>query len=166
MMTFKMKKTLIFQSTLVLLLTFLNTNISQSETFKPVPEEVYDELCDFYDETSYECELKPSMLVWIDLNLDGEMEILIDGRNMLAYQSSDGYITWLFNKKENKFALLNRFWGYDIKVLNSKTNGYFDLSQDYKDHIEPEEGEKGVRTNKRIYKFNKSTGEYVLSGES
>ena len=78
-----MKKTfLIFQSSLVLLLIFLSMNISHSETLKSIPEEVYDELCDFYEETSFECELKPSMLVWVDLNLDGELEILIDGRDI------------------------------------------------------------------------------------
>ena len=111
-----MKKTfLIFQSALVLLLISLNLDISHSETFKPIPEEVYDELCDFYDETSFECELKPSMLVWVDLNLDGEREILVDGRDISAYQGLGGYPTWLFNKKGASSLFLIVFGGVVLK---------------------------------------------------
>jgi hypothetical protein len=144
----------------------LTINISQSETFKPIPGEVQDELCDFYDETSFECELKPSMLVWVDLDLDGEMEILIDGKDISAFQGVDGYSSWLFYKREDKFILLNHFRGYDIKVLSNKTNGYFDLSQHYKVDKEPHKEEMGFRMNKRVYKFDKAKGKYVLSGEN
>jgi hypothetical protein len=162
-----MKMTLlIVQSSLVLLLISLSTYISHSETFKPIPEEVHNEICDFYDETSFECELIPSMLVWIDLDLDGEMEILIDGKDILAFQGPDGYSTWLFYKREDKFLLLNHFRGYEIKVLSNKTSGYFDLSQNYKDNKEPNEEEMRFRLNKRVYKFDKVKGKYILSGEN
>ena len=161
-----MKKTfLLFQGSLVLVLIYLSMNISHSEIFKPIPEEVYDELCDFYEETSLECELKPSMLSWIDLNRDGEMEILIDGRDILTYQGSDEYSTWLFKKGETRFVLLNHFWGYDIEVLSDKTNNYFDLSQNYKSLNETNEGEKrGIK--KRVYRFDKEKGQYSLSGDN
>ena len=162
-----MKMTLlIMQSSLVLLLISLSTYISHSETFKPIPEEVHNEICDFYDETSFECELKSSMLVWIDLDLDGEMEILIDGKDILAFHGPDGYSTWLFYKKEDKFLLLNHFRGYEIKVLSNKTNGYFDISQSYKNHKEPNEEEMQSRLKKRVYKFDKVKTEYILSGEN
>jgi hypothetical protein len=162
-----MKMTLlILQSSLILLLISLSIYRSHSETFKPIPAEVHNELCDFYDETSFECELNPSMLVWIDLNLDGEMEILIDGKNILAFQGPDEYSTWLFYKREDKFVLLNHFRGYEVKVLSNKTNGYFDLSQNYKDNKEPNEEEIQFRLNKRVYKFDKLKGKYILSGEN
>ena len=127
---------------------------------------VYDEICDFYDETSFECELEPSMLVWIDLNIDGEMEIIIDGGDILADEGSDGYSTWIFNKKEAKFVLLNHFWGYNVKVLSNKTNGYYDLSQDYKDYYGSKGEDIGWRMNKRFYKFDKAKEKYVLSSEN
>ncbi|UCD65644.1 MAG: hypothetical protein JSW69_06400 [Deltaproteobacteria bacterium] len=162
-----MKKTLLlFQSSLVLLLISLSMNISYSETFKPIPEEVFDEICDFYDETSFECELVPSMLIWIDLNFDGEMEIIVDGRDILVNQMSGEYSTWLFYKRETKFVLLNHFRGYGIKVLSNKSNGYLDLSQDYKDYYGPKGEDIGWRMNKKIYKFDKTQGGYVLSGEN
>jgi hypothetical protein len=162
-----MKKTLlIFQSSLVLLLISLSMNTSFSETFKPIPEEVYDEICDFYDETSFECELEQSMLIWIDLNFDGEMEVIVDGRDILANQVSDEYSTWFFYKREVKFVLLNHFRGNGIKVLSNKTNGYLNLSQDYKDFYGPKGEDIGWRMNKRVYKFDKAKGEYVLSGEN
>ena len=139
-------------------------NISFSETFKPIPEEVYEEICDFYAETSFECGLKPSMLIWIDLNFDGQMEIIVDGRDILANQESDEYSTWLFYQREAKFLLLNHFRGYGIKVLSNKTNGHLDLSQNYKEYYGPKGEEIGWRMNKRIYKFDKAKREYVLSG--
>ena len=89
------------------------------------------------------------MLVWIDLNLDGEMEILIDGKDILAFQGPDGYSTWLFDKREDKFLLLNHFRGYEIKVLSNTTNGYFDLSQNYKGYkkeAERPQKKKAVRS--------------------
>jgi hypothetical protein len=144
----------------------LSKNISHSKTFKPIPEAENDELCDFYEETAPECELKPSMLVWIDLNLDGEKEILIDGRDILTYQNSDEYSTWLFKKGETKFVLLNHFWRYDIEVLSNKTNNYFDLSQNYKGYNETNEGERVFGFKKRVYKFDKATGQYALSGQN
>ncbi|MDX1776838.1 MAG: hypothetical protein R3297_09670, partial [Desulfobulbales bacterium] len=81
-----MKKTLLIMvNSLVLLLILLPMGISHSETLQPIPEEVFNELCDFYDETSFECELKPAMLVWLDLDSDGEKEILIDGKDISAF---------------------------------------------------------------------------------
>ena len=138
-------------------------NISHSETLKSIPEEVYDELCDFYEETSFECGLKPSMLVWIDLDLDGELEILIDGKDILSSKGPSEYSTWIFKKKETKFVLLNHFWGNEIKVLRNKTNSYFDLSQNYN---EPNEKETEFRLNKRVYRFDKEKGKYVLNSEN
>ena len=167
-----MVKTLsVCQGSLTLLLTILFANLCySSDVPKPVPQEVYDEICHedaISEELHITCNLEPSMLSWVDLNSDGTDEIIVDGNGISRLlQGSGGYPSFLFQLKNNQYVLINEFFGWGIKVSDNKTNGYLDLNEEFKDYYGPEDKKIGWQVSKRFYKFDKAKGEYVSIDEN
>ena len=158
---------LTFYSILILLFVFLLRNLSySSEALNAVPKEVYDEICQdvINEEIQITCDVNPSMLSWIDLNSDGTNEIIVDGNGIsVFYEGAAGYTSFLFQLKNNKYILVNDFFGWNIKISGTKTNGYFDLIQEYKDYYGPNDEKTGWFINRKFYLFNKAKEKYVLS---
>ena len=61
--------------------------------------------------------------------------------------------------------LNNEFFGRAIAVTGNKTNGYFDLSQEYKHYYGHNDEQEGWVLNKRLYKFDKTKEKYTSSDE-
>jgi hypothetical protein len=85
----------------------------------------------------------------IDLNGDGEDELLIDSSGNIHWSGSGGYYTWIFQKKGNRYQIIGEFLGGEVSPLSTETRGYFDLKQNYKHYGTAEPWED--RTSKYIW---------------
>ena len=125
---------------------------SYGPTTNTLPTEIYKFICE--DSLANNAHCNPEITNIVDLNGDGELEIFISGEDVTVYQGSGGWTTWLYTYTNKKYVLIQGdFFGYDVEVARKKTNGYFDLTQQYRSY--------GSGDQTRSFKWDKAKGRYV-----
>jgi hypothetical protein len=89
---------------------------------------------DRQSQESSSCDPKRFDLRPVDLDGDGTPETLLDASSNPGFSGSGGFSTWLFRQRDGRAELIQMFFGGEVRVLGSSTNGYRDLSQVYRDY--------------------------------
>ncbi len=127
------------------LLPFWN-QLKKHENFKNI-EEFYKRVDWNGSNGTYDCSYFFRVNERIDLNGDGEDEVLVQGINTGFCEMTGDCENYIFEKKNDAYDLI-LFESYSIeyKVKDSRTKGYFDIEFRDNDKL----GDGGLR----IYKFN------------
>lgn len=123
-----------------------------------IEQEIYEYICKDSLSMSPPASCYPKITKMIDLNGDGVEEIFVSGQDVLLYQGSRSYTTWLFTIKNNQLTELKNFLGYDVDVLDTKTNGYFDLKQGYWGGFTED---RNFLTSTYYFKWDKAENNYI-----